>query len=47
MKIFTFFAIKLGRLIALSSYATNTQAKQQKLENEEKRSLVGLTNFLS
>jgi hypothetical protein len=38
-------AIKLGHFIvhALISFVTNTQTKQQKLENEENRRLVGLT----
>ncbi len=44
-KIFPFFAIKLACFIAkaLISYVTNTQASQEKSENKEKTSLVGLT----
>jgi hypothetical protein len=40
-----FFSLKLGRFVvkALFSYVTNTQAKQQKLENEKQQSMVGLT----
>jgi hypothetical protein len=42
---FHFFAIKLGHFFVNTSFlsVTNTQVKQRKSENKEKRSLVGLT----